>query len=209
MLKGARSLSDAELLAILLRVGTKGNSVVEIAKQVIKDSGGLVYLAVKSAGALQKTKGIGKDKSATLLAAFELARRLNSEKKWFNKKVITSPEDIGEIFIPLLKDETKENFIVVSLNTANRIIKYDIISTGTLSASVVHPREVFKAAIDNNSANIVLIHNHPSGNLEPSREDIKITNQLVEAGKIFDISVFDHIIIAENSFTSFVERKLI
>jgi DNA repair protein RadC len=103
----------------------------------------------------------------------------------------------------------KENFILVCLNSANKIIKYEIISVGNLNSSIVHPREIFKAAIENNSASVILIHNHPSGNPEPSNEDISITKKLVEAGKMLDIPVFDHLIIAGNLFTSFVERCLI
>ena len=99
--------------------------------------------------------------------------------------------------------------MIICLNSANKIIKYEVISIGNLNSSVVHPREIFKAAIENNSASVILVHNHPSGNTEPSNEDIKITRKLVEAGKIMDIPIFDHIIIAGNTYTSFVERKLI
>ena len=103
----------------------------------------------------------------------------------------------------------KEKFILVCLNSANKIIKYEVISIGNLNSSVVHPREIFKAAIENNSASVILIHNHPSGNPEPSNEDISITKKIVEAGKILDIPVFDHLIIAENSFSSFVDKRII
>ena len=153
--------------------------------------------------------GIGNDKAATLLAAFELSRRIQVQSKWFSDKKITSPQDIADIFIPLLRDENKEKFFVVCLNSANKIIKYEIISVGNLNSSVVHAREIFKAAIENNSASIILVHNHPSGNPEPSNEDISITKKIVESGKIMDIPVFDHIIIAVNTFTSFVEKRLI
>jgi DNA repair protein RadC len=113
------------------------------------------------------------------------------------------------MFIPLLKDELKEKFILICLNSANKIIKYDIISIGNLNSSIVHPREIFKAAIENSSASVILMHNHPSGNPEPSSEDISITKKLVEAGKMLDIPVFDHIILAGNHYTSFVERRFI
>jgi DNA repair protein RadC len=113
------------------------------------------------------------------------------------------------LFIPILRDELKEKFIVVCLNSANKIIKQETISTGSLNSSIVHPREVFKVAIESSSASIILIHNHPSGNPEPSNEDIAITKKIVEAGKIIDIQVFDHLIIAGGGFTSFVERRLI
>lgn len=208
MLKGTQSLSDAELIAILLRTGTKGQSVIEVAQKLLKDVN-LATLAGRTVESFTKSTGIGKDKAATLAAAFELARRIKFSNKWYSKKKITSPNDLAEIFIPLLRDEVKEKFIVVCLNSSNQIIKYEVISIGNLNSSIVHPREVFKAAIDNNSANIFLVHNHPSGNLEPSREDIAITKKLIEAGNIFDIKVLDHLIIAGDSFTSLVEKRII
>ena len=208
ILRGAQSLSDAELVAIFLRTGTKGLSVIEVAQRLLQNDS-LASLASKSVEMFTKSNGIGKDKAATLVAVFELARRIKFQDKWFSNKKITSPEDLAEIFIPLLRDEVKEKFIVVCLNTSNQIIKFEIISVGNLNSSIVHPREVFKVAIENNSANIFLIHNHPSGNPEPSREDIAITKRLVEAGKIFDINVFDHLIIAGESYTSLIEKRII
>lgn len=153
--------------------------------------------------------GIGNDKAVTLLAAFELSRRIQVQSRWFSDKRITSPQDVADIFIPMLRDEIKENFIVVCLNSANKIIRYVTVSVGNLNSSVVHPREIFKAAIENDSASIILIHNHPSGNPDPSNEDISITKKVVESGKIMDIPVFDHIIVAGNGFTSFVEKRII
>jgi len=208
-LRGAHNLTDAELLAILLRTGTKGKSVINVAHEIISTHRNLAFLATKTLSDLMKTRGVGKDKAATLLAAFELSRRILSQSKWFNERKITSPQDVADIFIPLLRDELKEKFILVCLNSANKIISYEIISVGNLNSSVVHPREVFKAAIDHRSASIILLHNHPSGNPEPSNEDIAITKKMVESGKILDILVFDHIIIAGNTYTSFVERRLI
>lgn len=208
LLRGANSLSDAELVAILLRTGRKGKSVVEIARELIKSEKNLAMLATKSVKSLTKINGIGNDKAATLGAAFELSRRILSQSKWKSDKKIKSPQDVAEIFIPLLRDDTKENFIVVCLNSANKIIKYETISVGNLNSSVVHPREIFKVAIDNLSASIILIHNHPSGNPEPSNEDISITRKIVETGKIMEIPVFDHLIIAGETYTSFVEKRL-
>ena len=209
LLRGPQNLTDAELLAILLRTGTKGKSVIVMAQEIINKENNLAQLAVKSSGDLIKTTGIGKDKAATLLAAFEISRRILSQTKWYSQKKITSPADVAEIFIPLLRDEIKEQFIVVCLNSANKIIRYEKISIGNLNSSIVHPREIFKTAIENNSASIILIHNHPSENPEPSNEDISITKKLSEAAKIMDIPIFDHIIIAGKSYTSFVERRLI
>ena len=187
----------------------KGKSVLSIAQGIIKKEGNLSTLASKSLDFLMKEAGIGKDKAATLLAAFELSRRIQSQSKFLYNKKITSPGDIAGIFIPLLRDEVKEKFIVVCLNSANKIIKQEIISIGNLNSSVVHPREIFKVAIDSSSASIILIHNHPSGNPEPSNEDITITKKIVNAGKILDIPVFDHIIIAGINYTSFVEKRLL
>jgi len=208
LLRGAQSLSDAELVAILLRTGKKGKSVIEIARELINSEGNLAMLATKSVDSLQKISGIGKDKAAALAAAFELSRRILSQPKWLSNKKITSPQDVAEIFIPILRDDNKEKFIVVCLNSANKIIKHEIISVGNLNSSVVHPREIFKVAIDNSSASIILIHNHPSGNPEPSNEDIRITKKIVETGKIMDIPVFDHLIIAGETYTSLVEKRL-
>ena len=209
LLRGSQSLSDAELVAILLRTGKKGKSVLEIAREIISSEGNLAMLATRTVDSLQKVDGIGKDKAATLAAAFELSRRILSQSKWFSNRKITSPQDIAEIFIPILRDDIKEKFIVVCLNSANKVIKYETISVGNLNSSVVHPREIFKVAIDNSSASIILIHNHPSGNPEPSNEDIRITKKIVESGKILDIPVFDHLIIAGETYTSFVEKRLV
>ncbi len=166
-------------------------------------------LSSKTIPVLTSASGIGKDKAATLLAAFELSRRILVQSKWYSDKKITSPQDIADIFIPLLRDEIRENFLVVCLNSANKIIRHETISIGNLNSSVVHPREIFKAAIENNSASIILVHNHPSGNPEPSNEDISITGKIVDSGKIMDIPVFDHIIVAGNNYTSFVEKRII
>ncbi len=209
LLRGAQSLTDAELIAILLRTGKKGKSVIDLAREIIKENGNLAMLASKPISALTGNSGIGKDKAATLLAAFEISRRIQSQSKWFSDRQVTSPKDIAEIFIPLLRDELKEKFIIICLNSANKIIKFETISVGSLNSSVVHAREIFKTAIEYSSASIILLHNHPSGNKEPSNEDIAITKKLVEAGKIIDIPVFDHIIIAGNSYSSFVEKRLI
>jgi DNA repair protein RadC len=209
LLRGSQYLSDAELVAILLRTGKKGKSVLEIARELINSDGNLAMLATKTVDSLQKISGIGKDKAATLAAAFEISRRILSQAKWFSNQKVTSPQEIADIFIPILRDDTKERFIVVCLNSSNKIIKHETISIGNLNSSIVHPREIFKVAIDCSSASIILIHNHPSGNPEPSNEDIRITKKVVESGKILDIPVFDHLIIAGDTFTSFVEKRLI
>jgi DNA repair protein RadC len=192
-----------------LRTGTKGKSVVQLSQEILLKQTNFASLALKSADSLQKFPGIGKDKAATLSALFEISRRIETQKNIFNVRKITTPKDIASIFIPILRDEVKEKFIVVCLNSSNKVIKYEVISVGNLNSSIVHPREVFRVAIDNNSANIIILHNHPSGNPEPSNEDITVTKKLVESGGILDIQVFDHIIIAGDKFTSLVERNLL
>ena len=125
------------------------------------------------------------------------------------KKKITSPEDLFKLFQPLLKEESKEVFLVVWLSSANRVVGFEIVSSGSLNSSIVDPRGVFRGAIIANCASIIIAHNHPSGNIEPSNEDILLTKKLVEVGKIIEINIFDHIIFAEDKYTSFVERRLI
>jgi DNA repair protein RadC len=209
ILRGVHSLSDAELVAILLRTGTKGKSVIQIAQELIQKYGNLNQLSSQTIDSLKNSLGIGKDKAAALVAAFEIGRRADFQKKWISMKSILSPADIAELFIPLLRDEVKEKFFVICLSTSNRIIKYELISIGSLNGSTVHQREVFKVAIECSSANIILLHNHPSGNKEPSSDDIGLTRKFIEAGKILEINVFDHIIIAGDSYTSLVEKRVI
>ncbi len=209
VLRGAQNLTDAELLAILLRTGKKGKSVITVSQELINTHGNLAILASKSLPVLTKSDGIGKDKASALMAAFEISRRIQAQSKWFSENKISSPEDVAKVFIPLLKDELKEKFILICLNSANKIIKFETVSIGSLNASVVHPREIFKAAIENSAASVILLHNHPSGNPEPSSEDIAVTQKLVESGRILDIPIFDHLIIAGDSYTSFVERRLL
>ncbi|MGK9476118.1 RadC family protein [Melioribacter sp. OK-6-Me] len=208
--KGVHSLSDAELLAILLRTGTKGINVVDIGRNLLKNFKDLSVLSIQTFDSLKNQHGIGKDKAATLLAAFELGRRIDASRRWRSDKKIVSPADIAEYMIPFLRDEVKEKFYVVCLSSSNKIIKESqLISEGGLNSSYVNPREVFKVAIESNSASIILVHNHPSGNLEPSSEDIQLTRRMIEAGKLLDIKVLDHLIIAGNNYTSLVEKRLV
>ncbi len=193
----------------MLRTGTKGKSAVEIAQALLSEFKNLAVISNLSVNDLKKIKGIGPDKAVTLISAFEVAKRVQMQSKWYSDKKIKSPEDIADMLIPLLKNETKEKFLIACLNKANKLIKLEEISVGTIDSSIVHPREVFKAAIENLSSSIILVHNHPSGNLTPSNADIKVTKQLVEVGTMMEIPVFDHIIIAGNKFFSFVEEKIL
>ncbi len=206
---GAKNLSDSELIAILLRTGGKDVSVLELAQRLIRENRNIAGLVNKSVEELSKTKGIGNDKAATLVAAFEIARRVQMQSKWLSDTKITEPRILGEILIPLLRDELKEKFMVACLNRANKLITVKEISVGSLNESVVHPREVFKAALEASAASIALVHNHPSGNNRPSEADINLTKKLKEAGNIFEIPVLDHIIIAGNNYFSFLEENLL
>jgi DNA repair protein RadC len=204
---GARALTDAELVAILLRTGTREENAVDIARKMLAEFGSVTSLSSAEIESLKKYKGIGRDKAVTLAAAFELGKRI--EGKDFDKKeTIREPKDIAEKFIPRMRDLKKEEFWVVYLNTANQVIKDENISVGGLNVSVVEPREAFRGAIMHNAAAVILLHNHPSGNPEPSREDIALTKSFMEAGETLRIPVHDHIIIAGNTFTSLKQRRL-
>ncbi len=153
-------------------------------------------------------KGIGDANCARLLAAFEIGRRIESGPS-SQKIKISSPVDIYKVYAPLLRDKRMEIFKVIILNSGNRIIRDVTISQGTINSSIVHPREIFKPAIDYLAAGIILLHNHPSGEKKPSVEDKKVTEQIFKAGEMLDIPVLDHIIIAKDSYFSFVENRLI
>ncbi|MCK9407530.1 MAG: DNA repair protein RadC [Bacteriovoracaceae bacterium] len=206
---GASSLSDAELLAILINIGTKNTSAVEVAKRLLREYSSLKRIASLFVADLKQTKhkGIGTAKAVTIVAACEIARRIAAKENDTNAP-IRSPEDIQQRYGPELRDLKQEQFMVVCLSSANKIIRDRIITKGLLNSSLTHPREVFREAILENAASVILLHNHPSGNLEPSREDIAVTKQIVEAGKIIGISVHDHIIIAGDGYTSMMERGL-
>jgi len=208
MLKfGVDSLSDSELLAILLRTGTGHTTAVDLGKGLLKVYGQLFELSRRSAREISRLKGIGLTKACTVVAAFELSRRVSAGSQ-NGKRKISCSDDIAAIFVPKLSHLKKEVFKVVLLDSANQVLKDVTISSGTLNSSVVHPREVFKAAIDESAASLILLHNHPSGNPDPSEQDIQVTRQLVKAGEIVGISVLDHIIVASGDFTSFVDRGL-
>lgn len=206
--RGPRALSDAELLAILIRAGTGKYTALDLARKMLTQERNLRAIAGKTAQELMRMKGVGEAKAVEMLAAFEIGRRLQ-ETKEEEKIVIRSPEDVAQFMIPRLRDRTKEVFVVLVLDSKNGL-KHEVeLSEGTLNASLVHPREVFKVAIDHLAASIIVVHNHPSGNREPSREDIDITKQLVESGKIVGIPLHDHVIVAGDGYTSFAERGIL
>lgn len=206
---GASVLSNAELLAILLRTGTKEHSVLRVAEQVLccyKDRG-LSAIVHMSAEELAKIPGLGLAKAATVLAAVELGRRLAVSAA--KVEVVHGPEDVAHFAMPRYRLEQKEHFAVLLLNTKNHILAMPEISVGSLTASVVHPREVFEAAVRHAAASIILLHNHPSGDPSPSREDIAVTHRLVQAGVIMDIPVLDHVVLGDNRFVSLKEKGLL
>jgi len=189
---GEKALSDAELMALILRTGTINENVVEMSNRLIKERG-LDRLFDCSLKELQGIKGIGPNKAMQILAMSELGKRYNKSKNPITK--ITRAEDVYNYFKEDLQDEKQENFYILILNNKNHIIKPEFITRGVLDASIIHPREVFKPAIKNSAAKIILIHNHPSGDPQPSQEDLDITRSLVELGKKIDIKVLDHVII--------------
>lgn len=207
-LHGATALSETELLAILIRSGAKGFSALDAAKKLLENHEDLTKLASCDESEFRSVHGIGDAKAVTLAACFEIGKRIEIRPTPKRKK-ITQPEDIANIYIPKLRSERTEVFKVLLLNSANEIFREVNASQGILNASIVHPREVFRIAITESAASIILLHNHPSGNPEPSEEDKQITTQLVEASKIIEIKILDHIIIAGNKFTSFTKEGLI
>lgn len=205
---GEEVLSNQELLAIILRTGTKSESALDLAKRLITSCGGLNFIAKSSVYELSKVKGIGLAKACEIKACVEIGKRINSFKG--NDKVkITSPEDVALLVMDEMRFLAKEHFRVIFLNTKNYVIQIKDVSIGSLNSSIVHPREVFLEAIKLSSASIILCHNHPSGDTTPSQEDINITKRLIEAGKIIGIEVLDHIIIGDVNYLSFKEKNII
>ncbi len=206
--RGAAALSDTELLAILIRVGSGKSTAFDLARKILVQEKNLRGVAGKTAQELMRLKGIGEAKAVELLAAFEIGRRIQGMNNEL-KTIIHSPEDIARIMIPRLRDRKSESFWVMLLDAKNALMHEEELTTGTLTASLVHPREVFKRAIDRLAASVIVVHNHPSGNREPSSEDVNVTRQLVEAGRIIGIPLHDHVIVAGDSYTSFAERGLL
>ncbi len=208
LLRGPAALSDAELLALIIGSGGGKITAVDLAKRLISEHKTLGELSKLSVDELTRNRGLGKARSAEIVAAFEIGRRL-SRSRDVERVQVNGPEEVAQYMMPHLAHLKREVFEVLLLNTSNIIQKQVRISEGNLNASIVHPREVFKAAIDGLAASIILVHNHPSGNPDPSREDKMITRQLVESGKVIGIPVHDHVIIAGNTYTSFAERGLL
>lgn len=201
---GSSVLSDSELLAIILRTGTIGENVTDMSNRLIKEYG-LDKLFDCSLKELQKIKGIGPSKAMQVLAMAELGKRYSQAKNPINK--ITQAKDVFDLFHNRLKNEKQEHFYIVMLNTKNHIIGEQLISRGILDASIIHPREIFKEAIKNSSSKILVVHNHPSGDPTPSKEDIEVTKKLIEIGEMINIHVLDHVIVGNEGFWSWIEKK--
>lgn len=203
--KGAEALADAELVALQLGTGTRGQTAVDLARSLLTRYGSLAGLAGRNVAELAGMKGVGRAKAVRLAAAFELTRRLRSRGS-DGKVTLGSPELVFAHFGPLMEHLKKEVFHAVLLDAQNGVLRDVVVSEGTLSASLVHPREVFKPAILESAAALILVHNHPSGDPTPSKEDIRLTRQLVECGKLLDLRVHDHVIIGLGRFLSLAQR---
>jgi len=205
---GVNTLSNTELLAILLSTGTREISALDLARNVLcSTKEGLRFLTDCTIEELSQIKGIGLAKSSQIIAAVELGKRIALTTKANNYKIRT-PDDVSHLLMEEMRYLKKEFFNIILLNTKNEVIAVENISIGSLNASIVHPREVFVRAIKRNSSSIILVHNHPSGDPHPSNEDISITNRLVEAGKLIGIEVLDHIIIGDNIYISLKEKNM-
>ena len=202
---GASHLTNQEILAILLGSGTKLESVMMLANRVLMHFEGLKLLHDATFEELTAIKGIGHAKGVQILAAIELGKRM-SQYKPDDKYVIRSPDDGANYVMEEMRLLKQEHFVVLFLDTKNHVIHRQTIFVGSLNASIVHPREVFREAVKRSAASIILTHNHPSGDPSPSQEDIHVTRRLVEAGKIMGIEVLDHIIIGNRKFVSLKEK---
>lgn len=202
---GAESLSNQELLAILLRTGTKEESVLELANRLIRHFEGLRFLKDASLEEMTAIKGIGTAKAVQILAAIELGRRI-ANLHHDARYVIRTPQDGANYVMNDMRFLSQEHFVCLYLNIKNQVIHRQTIFIGSLNASIVHPREVFKEALRRSAASIICFHNHPSGDPSPSKEDIEVTKRLAECGKIMGIEILDHLIIGEKKFVSLRQK---
>ena len=195
--QGAETLSNAELLAILLRSGTSRYSALDISKQLLSDNGGLLQLGMMTTGALSKHHGMGPAKASTLTAAFQLGARFHEAMLSNDMPVITGPESVANAYGDRMRLLQKEVCKVILLNRAHRAFRDINVSVGSISASIVHPREVFKAALMESSASVIISHNHPSGDTTPSKEDLNITIRIGIALNCIGVTVHDHVIVGD------------
>ena len=203
--QGPESLANHELIALLIQTGSKNESVLTLANKLLIHFDGLRLLKDASLDELKAIKGIGTAKAIQLMAAIELGRRV-SNLEFTDRYCIRSPEDAAKYMMNEMKFLSQEHFICLYLNTKNQLMHKQVVFIGSLNASIVHPREVFKEAFRRSAASIICLHNHPSGDPSPSREDIEVTKRLVECGKIIGIDLLDDIIMGENKFISLKEK---
>jgi DNA repair protein RadC len=204
---GANTLSNSELIAILINNGSKEKSAVDLAKEILQlGSNNLVELGKLNIKELQKVKGIGQAKAITIAAALELGKRRQAAIT-LDKPIIKTTKQLADYLQVILKDYTYEVFAVLFLNNANKINHFEILSKGGITATVVDPRIILKKALEEDATKIALCHNHPSGNLKPSTADKEVTLKIKEAAKFFDIEVLDHIIVSEDGYYSFAEDE--
>ncbi|MCQ2969206.1 MAG: DNA repair protein RadC [Clostridium sp.] len=206
---GADSLGNEELLAILLRTGTKGQNVIELSTKLISNLGGLDKILDVSYEEVKKIKGIKNVKACQVMALSELFRRFNTLRSQNGLFKITRPSEVVKFLMNEMNGLKQETLKLILLDTKNNIIRSRNIFVGTLNSSLIHPREIFREAVKFGSANIIISHNHPSGNPEPSKEDINVSIRIKECGEIMGISLLDHIIIGRNNYTSLKERGII
>ncbi len=206
---GASSLSNEELLAIILKTGTKDSSAKVVAMKLLVEIGGVENLLSINYEGLVKIKGIGAAKACTLLAMAELTKRIGQEIRVINDFKITSPDIIYKYYKNIIGKDKQENFYCLYLNSSKKVIKDKLLFIGTLNKSLVHPREIFKEAYLLSASTIICVHNHPSGNVIPSDEDIYLTKRLVEIGNLLGIKIIDHVIISYDNYYSFYENNLI
>jgi DNA repair protein RadC len=205
---GPAALSGAELLALIIGRGVAGSSALVIAQDILMRFGNLRAVSGATLEELSGIKGVGLAKAAQIKAAFELGTRQDLEPERFSY-AITDPEILVKAIRKSIQDKTKEHFKLVLLNTRNKVIDISTISVGTLNASLVHPREVFREAVTHSAASIILVHNHPSDDPEPSDDDLSLTRRIADAGRLMGIEVLDHIIITKNGYTSLKQRGLL
>jgi len=206
---GAEALSTAELIACITGSGTRGDSVVMTSQKLLSEFGNLQNIASASIQELSKSRGIGEARAIQLKAAFEIGRRLADPDYAEKGNPVQSPEEAFTSMQEKLRGKKKEHFYVLCLDTRNRVSNKKQISIGNLDSSIVHPREVFKDAISSLAASVIFVHNHPSGDLEPSSEDVNLTRRLVDAGELLGIPVLDHIIVSDKGYTSLKSRNLL
>ena len=206
LLKGKAALTDAELLAILIRSGTPKQSAIDLSKQILNTvSDNLIGLSRLSVSDLTQFKGMGEVKAITVIAALELGRRRRGAEA-LQRKTITSSADAYEVLQMHIGDIDYEQFAIIMLNQANQVLKVESISEGGVTGTVVDPKRVFRTALTNNAINIILAHNHPSGSLKPSKNDLDLTQKLKKAGEFLQIMVLDHLILGDNKFLSMADE---